>query len=232
MTDSWKLLRRLRGAGPDHPQWQILLERCDLLVRAALRSGFSGGRSFNPELVDDLAQDVMERLLADERRILSRFSGTSRKSFDGYIRRIAENILLDELRRESVRREFEESFAPEDVWKVEAALAEGAMENVHDDPEAALLMREINEDVERTLCRISLDDRQRALNRLVFRLYFRDGYSIAQIARLRTVPLSISSVGRKIEMLRRALRKSLAARRRLASVRPSRRRRRIKHSPI
>lgn len=219
--NSWELLQRLAGARRDDPLWQVLFERCDTLIRAALRSQLSGRRPLDAGLLDDLAQDVMERLFADERRVLKRFAGRREEKFAGYIRRITANLLLDQLRREAFRREVEESFAPEDVWRLEAALADSAIENVGDDPEAVVGIREVRDDVERTLRRISLDDRQRALNRLLFRLYFEDGYSIAQIARLRSVPLSLSSVARRITLLRTELRRSLAARRRLASIRPA-----------
>lgn len=229
--DSWQLLRHLVEAPRDDPLWRVLFQRCQSLIRAALRTQFSGRRRTDGGFQDDLAQDVMERLVADQRRVLSRFTGTREETFAVFIRRIAENILLDQLRRDAYRREVEESYPPEDLWRLEAAGVESAARSAGDDPEAALSVREVNESVERTLRRISLDDRQCALNRLLYRLYFLDQYSIAQIARLHAVPLSASSVARRITLIRTELGTALAARRRRAARRPPARLPRRKRTP-
>lgn len=216
LMDSWELLRRLVEAPRDDPLWTVFLERCDSLIRATLRAQFSGRRPGDTALLDDLAQDVMVRLIADGRRVLSRFAGTREETFEVYIRKIAENIRFDQVRRDAHRREMEESFAPEELWRLEAARAESTAETGGDDPEAALRKREMDESVERVIRQISLDDRQRALNRLLFRLYFEAQYSIAQIARLHAVPLSASSVARRIALIRTALEMAWTARRRAA----------------
>ncbi len=219
--DSWELLRRLAAARPDDPLWGVLFQRCETLIRAALRSQFAGRRRADMGLVDDLSQDVMERLISDGRKGISRFAGKREETFAVYIRRIAENILLDQFRRDAGRRDVELSFPPDEPWRLEAALAESPVDNVADDPESGVAIREMTESVEQILRRVSLDDRQRALNRLLYRLYFKDGCSIPQIARLRAVPLSASSVARRIAMIRKELRTSFAARRQRAETRPA-----------
>ena len=211
--DSWELLRRLVAAHPDDPLWRVLFERCEPLIRTALRSRPGGRRRPDLGLLDDLSQDVMERLLADGRKVLRRFAGKHNEAFEVYILRIAENILRDQLRRDAHRREVELLFPADEPWRLEAAAAGSPAAGVAGDPESAVTLRELNESVEAVLRRISLDDRQRALNRLLFDLYFRDHCSIPQIARLRAVPLSTSSVARRIALIRQALRTSFAARR-------------------
>ena len=217
--DSWELLRYLAEAPPDDPRWRVFFKRCESVIRATLRSRFRGRRPEDTGLVDDLAQDVMVRLVSDRRRVLSRFAGTREETFAVYIRKIAENIRLDQLRRDAYRREVEESFPPEELWRLEAARAESTAETAGDHPEAALRKREMDESVAQVLQRISLDDRQRALNRLLFRLYFEDRYSIAQIARLHAVPLSTSSVARRIALIRTELGMAWTARRHRAAPR-------------
>ena len=172
-------------------------------------------------LLDDLAQDVMEKLLSDGRKVLRRFAGTREAAFAVYIQRIAESILLDQHRRDAFRREVEQSIPPEEFWRIEAALAESPLERAGEDPEAAVRRREMLESVERTLPQISLDDRQHALNRLLFRLYFDDRYSIPQIGRLRAIPLSVSSVARRINLIRSALKRSWAPARQRVAIRPA-----------
>ena len=116
---------------------------------------------------------------------------------------------------------MEETFAPEELWRLEAALADSTFEYAGDDPEAAVESRELTESVELTLRQISIDDRQRALNRFLYELYFRSQYSIPQIARLREVPLSVSSVARRIALMRRELATSLAPHWQRAAIRPA-----------
>ena len=219
--NSWELLRRLVVARRDDPLWEVLFRRCQVLIRASLRSQFGGRRRVDTALLDDLSQDVMERLVSDGRRVLSRFEGKREEAFAGYIRRIAENLLRDQFRREAFRLKVETSFAPEELWRLEAALADSTFQYAGDDPEAAVESREFAESVERMLRQISVDDRQRALNRHLYYLYFESQYSIPQIARLREVPLSVSSVARRIALMRRELATSLAPHWQRAAIRPA-----------
>jgi RNA polymerase sigma factor (sigma-70 family) len=211
--ESWELLRQLRVARPEDPRWRDLFERCRELIRIALRSRFAGRCRISIGVLDDLAQDVMERLVADRRKVIHRFTGRREAAFEVYIRRIAENILRDQFRREGKRRHRELMFPADEPWRLEAVMAESPAANATHDPESAVIMRELNERVAEVLRRISLDDRQRALNRLLFQLYFVDHHSVPQIARLRAVPLSASSVARRIRLIKHELRKSFATER-------------------
>ena len=219
--DSWELFRRLAAASPDDPLWVVLFRRCRALVRVVLHSRLASGRQVDAAGLDDLSQDVMERLVADGRRAIRNFSGRREETFEFFIRRIAENILRDQFRRDAYRRSVEESVPADEVWRLETALAESALEDVVDDPESAVAVRELNEGIETVLRRISLDDRQQVLNRLLFQLYFRDHCTIPQIARLRAVPLSASSVARRITLIKRALRTSFTGHRRRVGMRPA-----------
>jgi len=219
--DSWELIRRLVAARPDDPLWGVLFRRCRPLMGVVLRARFAGRQAMDDSALDDLSQDVMERLVSDGRRVIRGFAGTREEAFEVFIQRIAENILRDQFRHERYRRSVEETFPPEEIWRLEAALAESPPEDVVDDPEAAVWKRELNEGVETVLRRISQDDRQHALNRLLVQLYFRDLYTIPQIARLRAVPLSVSSVARRIARIKRALRTSFAGQRARVGRRPA-----------
>ena len=219
--DSWELFRRLVAARPDDPLWGVLFRRCRTLVRVVLHSRFTGRGRVDPAALDDLSQDVMERLVSDGRRVIRSFAGKREETFEVFIRRIAENILRDQFRRDAYRHNVEQSFPANETWRLDAALTEGPIEDVVDDPESVVFMRELNEGVEAVLRRISLDDRQQALNRLLFQLYFRDHCTIPQIARLRAVPLSTSSVARRIALIKRALRTSFAGHHRQAAMRPA-----------
>ena len=219
--DSWELIRRLEAARPDDPLWGVLLRRCRSLIRVVLSSHFGGRKRLVAGAFDDLSQDVMERLISDGRRVIRSFSGRREETFEVFIRRIAENILRDQFRRSMYRRKFEQSVPADDLWRLEAALTDSPIEDISSNPESAVAMRELEEGIETILRRISLDDRQRDLNRLLYRLYFRDGCSIPQIARLRAVPLSASSVARRISLIKRALRTAFAGPYRRVGKRPA-----------
>lgn len=219
--DSWDLFRRLVPARPDDPLWGVLFRRCRALVKVVVHSRLADRGRVDDAALDDLSQDVMERLVSDGRRAIRGFAGKREETFEVFIRRIAENILRDQFRRDASRLNVEQSVPADEAWRLEAALAENPIEDVVDDPESAVAMRELNEGVETVLRRISLDDRQQVLNRLLFQLYFRDRCTIPQIARLRAVPLSASSVARRITLIKRALRTSFAGHRRRVGVRPA-----------
>lgn len=226
--DSLELLRRLVAARPDDPLWGVLFRRCRGLLRVVVSSRIAGRRRLDASALDDLSQDVMERLVSDRRRVIRRFAGTHEDTFEAYIRRIAENILRDQARRDAHRRSLEWSFPADEPWQLEAALAESPFDGAGDDPESRVVMREIEENVDAVLRRISPDHRQQALNKRLFELYFRDRYSIPQIARLWAVPLSASSMARRVTLIRKALWTSFAPAYRLtgARFRAGRRRRR------
>ena len=219
--DSWELFPRLVAARPDDPLWGVLFRRCRTLIKIVLHSHFAGRRRVDAAALDDLSQDVMERLVSDGRRAIRSFAGKREETFEVFIRRIAENILRDQYRRDGYRRNVEQSIPPDETWRLEAALAESLNEDALDDPESAVLMRELNEGLETVLRRISLDERQQGLNRILYQLYFREHFTIAQIARLRAVPLSASSVARRITLIKRALRTSFTGQRHRVGVRPA-----------
>ena len=231
--DSLELLRRLVAARPDDPLWGVLFRRCRGLLRVVVSSRIAGQRRLDASALDDLSQDVMERLVSDRRRVIRRFAGTHEDTFEAYIRRIAENILRDQFRHDAYRRSVEWSFPPDEPWQLEAALAESPFEGAGDDPESRVVMREIDESVDVVLRRISPDHRQRALNKRLFELYFLTRYSIPQIVRLRTVPLSASSTARRVTLIRKALSTAFAREYHLARARSaaSRRRRRKRETP-
>lgn len=219
--DSWELFRRLVAARPDDPLWGILFRRCRTLIRVVLHSRVGGRGRVDTANLDDLSQDVMERLVSDGRRVIRSFAGRREETFEVFIRRIAANILRDQFRRDAYRQNVEQFFPADETWRLDAALAESPIDDVVDDPESVVFMRELNEGAEAVLRRISLDERQQALNRLLFQLYFRDHCTIPQIARLRAVPLSTSSVARRITLIKRALRTSFAGHHRHSAMRPA-----------
>ena len=216
------MLLRLADAPPDDPLWDKLLRRTRVLLRKTLPWQFRGKVRQGRVVVDDVTQEVMTKLLAHNRQGLVRFSGDHEGAFDAYLAKIAENVVLDQWRHDalSVPAEVKE------LWQLEAALERQRKGGGgKGDPDAELRRRELWDAIERTLRSISRDRRDLVLNRRLFRLYYWEGFSIVQLARRRSVPLSTSSIARRLRTMRAALRATLM------DHRPSGRGKRVPPSP-
>ena len=148
------------------------------------------------------------RLFLRSRQDLSRFAGERGESLDGYIRRIAANLIVDQFRRmESRGATDRRAIVSVDPMTLDQR-APDRRENDDGtfDPERAVRERETKELIRRALEGMTRDPRQQQLNRHLFQLYFMDGVPVMEIAQLRSVPLSPSSVSRRLRQIRLALR--------------------------
>ncbi len=216
------MLLRLADAPPDDPLWDELLRRTRALLRKTLAWQFRGKLREGRVVVDDVTQEVMTKLLAHNRQGLIRFSGDHEGAFNAYLAKIAENVVLDQWRHDATNVPAE----VQELWQLEAALErqrEGG--GGEGDPEAELRRRELWDVIERTLASISRDRQDLVLNRRLFRLYYWEGFSMVQLARQRSVPLSTSTVARRLRTMRAALRAALAG------YRPSATRRAVPPGP-
>ncbi len=206
---SWDQFRELLAAGPDDPRWESLRRRCEGVIRSmVLWRVWLRHRVGPAAAVEDIAQEVMLRLVVRGRQGLPRAPSGCRESFDGYMRRIAEHLIVDEFRRLGARGGSNLRLVTVDPRRFETGLRRG--DEPGDgffEPEWPAIHRETLAIIRRTLDGMTRDPRQQHLNRHLFQLYFLDGISMAQIARLRSVPLSASSVSRRLRAIRSALRK-------------------------
>ncbi len=138
--------------------WSDFVAASARLVRAAVRAVLGHGRpGLEP---DDVVQDVYVRLVRDDLALLRRFD-PERARLSTWITLVARSVAIDALRR----RRLDTVALGEAADGLAAPEADGA-----DDPEAAFL----GPDVPLHL----LSERQR----LVVRLMFEDGRTVAQIA--------------------------------------------------
>jgi len=80
--------------------WQEFLHRYGWALAATVRRALAGvGRSISRDVHEDLLQEIYCRLLADGRRRLRNCQGEDDRSVTGYLCRIAENVVVDHLRR-------------------------------------------------------------------------------------------------------------------------------------
>ncbi len=205
--DSRDLIRRLRASSPGDPLWQEFVARCRAVIRAVVWRR-TGGQGLGED-VRDVEQEVFRRLLARDRQRLKEFDGLRSESFEGYVRRVADSVLVDWFRRERVGENRLLPLSPEVIRGLEKSRrrvfgGESAIRPEHD-----LRMREVEETVRAYLDTALTDPRDRALSRRIYQLHFQEGYSIQQIARLRAVPLSTSAISRRAHAMRLHLQRVL-----------------------
>ncbi len=209
--DSRDLLRRLRATTPGDPSgdplWREFVRRCRAIIRMAvwLRSG---RRNLGQE-TGDIEQEVFRRLLARERSRIHEYDARRRESFESYVRRVADSVVVDWFRRQDDGQGRPMPLSPEILEALERSghRVFGGESAIH--PEHDVRMREAEESVRAFLDATMEDPRDRALSRRIYQLHFHEGYSIRHIARLRAVPLSVSAISRRVIAVRRHLQKVL-----------------------
>lgn len=88
------------GARDCEESWQEFLNRYGWALAATVRRALAGvGRALSHDVQEDLLQEIYCRLLADGRRRLRSCRGEDDRTVTGYLCRIAENVVIDHLRR-------------------------------------------------------------------------------------------------------------------------------------
>jgi RNA polymerase sigma-70 factor, ECF subfamily len=176
--------------------WEEFVRRFHRTIAGA---AYTAAASFVPpdkELVEDLVQEAFLRLCAHQCRALREFRASEENRFYGFLRAITWNTVRDHFRHiHAVKRQAESEALPLDSQQVQQVISS-------DDEKAFLTLLTLDE-IDRVL-RIS-DTANPDRNRLVFWLYYRDGFSCAEIARL--VPIGLSAKG--VETLLRRLKSNL-----------------------
>lgn len=205
--DPLDLFRRLAVAARDDPAWGDLLRLCETEVRRVLWFRNWMPRRNSRSFVADTVQEVLARLITVDRQRLAQLVVAGRFALDQYLRRVVENTVCDQLRHDLARVKLESALAFEDLTPdLDEALFSALATNTEENPDNDLSIREIREVVERALRTIAPGEVDRALYRRLFQLYFVEGRSAPQIARLDSVALSLSAVSRRLLTLRMALR--------------------------
>lgn len=151
-----------------------------------------------PELIEDLTQEVWCRLL--ERRALTRFRGADDSIRRRYLRRIAVNVVIDDLRLRGARKR-----QPARLLSLDAARSElDRRFEPADCPERRLLARERLRAL-LALCREVVGDERRPEQWRVARLGLLEGRSSAEIARQLGGGWSIIAIDSYLSRLRQRL---------------------------
>lgn len=205
--DPLDLFRRLAVAARDDPAWSDLLHLCETQVRRTLWFRNWMPRRNSRSFIADTVQEVLARLIALDRRRLDQLVASGRPALDHYLRRVVENTVCDQLRHDLVRIKLENALAFEDLAPDrDDTLFSALSTNTDENPDADLSSREVREVVDRALRALAPPGAERSLYRRLFQLYFVEGRSAPQIARMGSMEISLSAVSRRLLTLRRALR--------------------------
>lgn len=171
----------------DAAEWQVFLARCAPLVSlVALRICRLWTNHAQPAIVDDIVQEVFLKLCDQERRILREFQPRGEDSFLGLLRVVAASVGNDYFRRQSS--------AKRGGKVVTSSLNEDSPSN-HD-----AAARQTGQTQQAVLLD-QLDRKLRAApgilaerDRVLFWLYYRQGFTAEEIAALPGVELTAKGV--------------------------------------
>ncbi len=216
--DAVKLVSLCARDSGDHDLWAEFLRRfagkIKLFIRGTLRRSLGSDiPSSEPVLYSgatetDLFQNVILRLVDNHCAALKRFTGTTEEELLAYFAVIARSSVRDSLRRQRAlkRPRWQDSVTPEAQRWAELRVAEGA--NARSPIERAILARELEQLTLQVIRSHSGEDCDR--DRLIFRLYFYDGLSAAQISRCAGIDLSRTGVEKALDRLKDRVRSAAA----------------------
>lgn len=213
------LVEQLVDAGSDDLLWREFVSRFQGRLRLNVARTYQLEAAKNPDLdtgpveeaAEDLTQEVFVRLLASHRRALSRFRGRSEHSIVTYLAAIAVNLVRDHFRRLRAQKKPRASLSltsgvpaadTDDPVPFESTLVCET-----DGPEGHVARKELLEQIREAL---SGSSKTSARDRLVFRLFFVEGLTVSEIARIGAVGLSESGVEKCIRRIREILKSRLS----------------------
>jgi RNA polymerase sigma factor (sigma-70 family) len=217
------LVDRLVAADPEDSSWPEFVGRFQSRIRLAVLRCFQAECRRNPGLdagptqdaVVDLTQDVFVKLLESERRALSRFRGKSEHSIYTYLNTISVNLVRDHFKKLRAQKTPRASTSLSNVIGPEN---ESGGPSFHDalisdgpGPERFVASSELRERMVAAVAEAAPNSSFAARDRLVFRLYFIEGLTVGEIARIGSIGLSSSGVEKCIRRIRDTLRESFSA---------------------
>jgi RNA polymerase sigma-70 factor (ECF subfamily) len=171
----------------DAAEWEELVRRCvPLASLVALRISRMWVRDASPATVDDIVQEVFLKLCEQERRILRDFEPRGEDSFLGLLRLVSASVANDYFRRShSTKRGGKVVTMPLGDDDAQAPM-DGA------GPAARMQQSALLEELDAKLLSApgTISERDRSL----FWLYYRQGYTAEEIARLSSTGLTAKGV--------------------------------------
>lgn len=222
-----ELVERLVDAAPEDSLWPEFVARFQSRIRLAVLRSFRTEALRNPgldtgpphESVVDLTQDVFVKLLDSERRALSRFRGKSEHSIYTYLSAIAVNLVRDHFKRLRAQKSPKATTSLQNTVQQQEDEADGpsyeqALMSEGTGPERFVASQELRERMVAAVAECSPQSATVPRDRLIFQLYFIEGLTVGEIARIPSVGLSASGIEKCVRRIREALRENFSSGRR------------------
>jgi RNA polymerase sigma factor (sigma-70 family) len=213
-----ELIAHLVQAGPEDAAWQEFLTRFERRIRLTTYRAFRIEAQHHPgvdvdrtgEMVGDLTQEVLLRLLDSERKALASFKGRSENSIYTYLNTIATNLVRDHFKKLRAQKTPPAAASLDEPTRTREG-AEGRrvgdlVASRDASPEHSTRGKELRRRIGDVISRFAFPKR----DRLVFRFYFLEGRTIDEVAACRSIGLSASGVEKCIRRLRTAVQRELA----------------------
>lgn len=190
-----------RCVSGDAAAWEEFIHRYRRTVAATVYTGLRcrGGDSLHA--ADDLIQTTFLRLCDRDYRALRTFQGDDERKFHAFLKVVAARV---------VSTFFRETKSPSN-WPTGGFSPMEAAEAMHSrNGEREILARVEDGEIDALLGQ-DVDPNSAARNRMVFWLYYRHGFSAADIARIGSVRLTESGVESLLRKLVQSIRRQLTS---------------------
>jgi RNA polymerase sigma factor (sigma-70 family) len=176
--------------------WQEFIRRFQPLIAGVVARTANRWGSVTPALVDDLVQETYVKLCTEEFRRLREFESRHEDAIYGYLKAIAYTVTLDH-------------------FKVHYAVKRGARLNSTSDFDSSLRVEGQRSSVESDVLLHELEDLAGQIaedkrDKLIFALYYRQGFTTRRIAAMPAIGLSQKGVESCLHRLTERLKKRVS----------------------
>jgi RNA polymerase sigma factor (sigma-70 family) len=176
--------------------WQEFVRRFQPLISGVVSRTASRWGSVTPALVDDLVQETYVKLCIEEFRRLREFESRHEDAIYGYLKAVAYTVTLDHFK---VHYAVKRGARLHSTTDFDSSLrVEGQKSSVESD----LLLRELEE----LAGQVAEEER----DRLIFALYYRQGFTTRRIAAIPAIGLSQKGVESSLHRLTERLKKRVS----------------------
>jgi RNA polymerase sigma-70 factor (ECF subfamily) len=181
----------------DASAWNEFIRRFHPLIAGVIARTVMRWTAISPDLVDDLVQETYLKLCTKECQRLKQFSSRHENALYGFLKTVAYNVTVDYFKSRWAAKRGGRQFQDFDFDCAHAKATEGSLEH-------HVLLQQLEQFVEK------ITDSPR--DRLVFRLYYQQGFTSAAIAAIPAIGLSekgvVSCILRLTGLLRKHVRKT------------------------
>ena len=174
--------------------WTEFTRRSHVLIRrVALRTARNWGET-SRDVIEDLVQETYIKLFADQCSVLKKFTSTNTEAFAGFLKVVTVNVVHDYFRSTRVAAKGSPVELGSAVIELNTSTAE--------QNDLSILLEEVD-----GVLLMNVSERERS----IFWLYYRHGFTSAQIAAIPTIELTVKGVESVIFRLTKLVKEKLSS---------------------